>query len=319
VKDPRIEQILNREGVTYTYIAKVPLDQIDEKQSLKNQARHDEPLDADYVATYAIHMLDGYEFPALVAYMSERTAKYVLCDGNHRYAGKKEANITTTDLYQVFSNDAWVIYRLTHSLNTIEGRREAPQAAMAHAVDACIRFPADATRKDMAKRYGVSETTLRDEIEYRVGYDRVMSVGYDPVKIGRVNLRRLVSIHSDVVLGALTALIRDGALGTTEVSSICTSVNRLKSEKRQLDYIEAYRAREEYRDRTAKTARGTTVRRNATPPGMQLMRSLQASVTVLERSPSHAALGITSLADRARLLDLEKDLFAKLARARVLG
>ena len=66
MKNPQYEQALTKQGVSFTYLERVELDEINIAKGLANQARLLKPLDEELVEQYALAMKEGDSFPPLV-------------------------------------------------------------------------------------------------------------------------------------------------------------------------------------------------------------------------------------------------------------
>ena len=78
---PDIEDDLtNVYHVTWTYLPRVKLSEIDTEKSRHNQARF-EPIDEKVVATYVEAMKRDEHFPPLIVYRPSKGSGYVIIDG----------------------------------------------------------------------------------------------------------------------------------------------------------------------------------------------------------------------------------------------
>jgi hypothetical protein len=97
-------------------ITELSLDKIDERSSLRNQARL-KPLDPDVVSTYAAAMEAGAVFPPLVGW--DGSSGVVLCDGNHRYAAAKAVGAPGVLVYIVQTDDDSIKQMMVAAANPI--------------------------------------------------------------------------------------------------------------------------------------------------------------------------------------------------------
>lgn len=305
VKDFRIEQLLDREGVTWAYHESIPLESIDAARSLQNQARLGQPLDEATVEAYAIRMLDGFAFPALVGYPS-RTG-WRLNDGNHRYKAKLEAGLTDTDLYEVRSDDEWVLSRVTRVLNTMEGRRESREALIEHGKHLVREFGRTVTEVERA--LGLPRDAVQVALRQDMGRSRVQSVGLEPRAFSKTALLRLNAIQSDRSLAEAARVVQEASLTAEATEDLVAAVRRARTEEEQLATIAAFRARPEYQERVADTGRGRRITRERAPKTIWFS-AVQSAINLMEQYPSLHTMSITTDEDRRRFNELVNQFIA---------
>ena len=91
------EQLRSNLNVEWAY-STIGIGLIDQKDSLRNQARLGVSIQQDVVEEYATAMRNGAAFPALVGFQRS-DGSFILAGGNHRLAAAKSANRMTVDLY----------------------------------------------------------------------------------------------------------------------------------------------------------------------------------------------------------------------------
>lgn len=85
--DSRVERFLQEHGVKYAPKTQIPMDLIDEKASLQNQAR-DVPIVPESVDRFTASLRKGEYLPPIVVFPSGN--RVVIVDGNNRYASHKK-------------------------------------------------------------------------------------------------------------------------------------------------------------------------------------------------------------------------------------
>lgn len=86
--DSQVERFLQLHGVKYAPKAQIPIDLIDEKSSLQNQAR-DVPIVPESVERFASSLRKGEYLPPVIVFPNGN--RVTLVDGNNRYAAHKKA------------------------------------------------------------------------------------------------------------------------------------------------------------------------------------------------------------------------------------
>lgn len=85
--DSKVEQFLQKYGVRYAPKTSIPIDIIDEKSSLANQAR-DVPIVPESVDRFAVSLRNGEYLPPVIVFPSGN--RVTIVDGNNRYAAHKK-------------------------------------------------------------------------------------------------------------------------------------------------------------------------------------------------------------------------------------
>src|SRR5438552_4049378 len=94
-----VENWLKDRGVKYMKCMEIPLKDFDEKKSRANQARPQALID-EAVERYTLAMKQNAKFPPLVAFQSSYM-KFVIIDGNNRFAAAKKASRPTFPTYVI--------------------------------------------------------------------------------------------------------------------------------------------------------------------------------------------------------------------------
>lgn len=168
-----VETWLDREGVAYGYVASLALTGFDDKSSLTNQARIGVTLMPELVESYAIAMLDGNEFPAVVCYKGSKG--YIVIDGNHRIAAAREAGRAAVDAYVVTNSTPLQIRTLTKLANYYNGERPKQEHAILQAVEHVMETGASVM--STPRLFGISKNTLQVAMRDRRARDRLARAG----------------------------------------------------------------------------------------------------------------------------------------------
>ena len=266
-RDPRVEQILEKEGASWLLVEDVPLSAINRVASRENQARF-EPENKDHVVDLAIALASGDILPAPVGYITRDTApihwtpsSIILMSGNHRDAAflmannEFECSFTKADMYIALDPGRWLIDVLTRTLNFPELPIDRTQR-IEHA-KYLIRTHGIAYT-EAEKRLKLKEGTLNRYLQQDTTMNRLATLGFKkslPLK----HASDISGIQSDKALLETAKLINDAKLRATEVPEVARRVKAASSsEKQQLNEIEKIRS--EYQDRITHVKRGDTIR-----------------------------------------------------------
>ena len=264
-RDPRVEQILEKEGANWVFEKGVPLSAINRVASRENQARY-EPENKDHVIDLAIALVGGDILPAPVGYIIRDSAptkwtssSVILMSGNHRDAAFLMANndfgcsFTKTDMYIILDPGKWLIDVLTRTLNFPELPIDREQR-IAHA-KYLVRTHGIA-HTEAEKRLRLKEGTLNRYLQQDTTMERLARLGFKK-KLPMRHLSDISAIQLDKALLETATLIDDARLRVNEVPEVVRRVKAASSsEKQQINELE--RIREEYRDRITRVKGGDT-------------------------------------------------------------
>lgn len=264
MRNQAYEQMLERQGVQWEYLESLPLDQIDAVKSIRNQARLDTPLDEELIDSYAAMDRDGSESPPLVLWRPGK-GKWVLIDGNQRYAAKHRNMRQTTDAYTVLSQDPRIIDRLTWTWNNlVNGRRITQDEAMEHAVSYVRKY--GLAIKDAAKEWGVGESTLSMRLKIEEGRTILgqrnirlpIPISDKTVKV----LSPLIGLGEDIFADAAMAVSSIGATGD-DIEDLVRNIKAAKTSEAKAEVIQQFLGSDRAEERKAETRGGKLpVRRN---------------------------------------------------------
>lgn len=256
---PEIERLLDEYLVEWEFEPNLPLDEIDEKRSFANQARVDQPIQADLVETYVEAKKNGDVFPAIVVHKDG--TRYVNVDGNHRFAADKKLGRDTIPAYKIKAKAETVRVLMT-LLNVIHGRALSEKEKLWHAF-----FLIDSgTPHDKAARVlHLPLGRLRTAWSLEQANRRARDVNLPKKAWGELPQsirRRLAQVSTDAAFKDLFDLTSKASLNGDEVGRMVTEVNKMRSEQAQMDFIRA--EAEAIRERIQASA-GGTIKREQSP------------------------------------------------------
>lgn len=258
-RNSHYEAALTKQGVQWQYVDRLELDEIDAAKSLRNQARLDMPLDEELVESYRSSYKAGDDFPPLVVWRTSSRAKYLLIDGNQRYAAATKAGRKTLDVYAVECTDEMVINRITWSFNNIvNGKRLSEEEALKHAVTWVRKYGRDA--KEAAKEWGVpywkvNRKAKTEEIHAVLNAHNIQHVDRITDDIAS-KIAPLMAAGEDVLALGATVITYNG-LSNTEVAAMMSEAQRARTSQGKMEVLANYNQRPEVVNRRAETKGGT--------------------------------------------------------------
>lgn len=250
MKDPKVEQWLDREGVSWHYEHDIALSTIDRKASLDNQARF-EALNEDHIVDLAV-AAEEMELPAMIAYRKQ-DGRLVIIDGNHRMeAYSRLNNKLVSDFYIIDIVHPWVIDRVTRTANVLNGAQLSREERISHAL-----YLIRAENMDInsaAKCLMISKTTIQSVLSAEDVRGRLARLGFTdrlPIK----SLTILYRVKQDKALLEAANLAKEAKLTADETRELATRIERAAvSEKAQEAAINEFRLK--YQDKVALVKRG---------------------------------------------------------------
>jgi hypothetical protein len=287
MKDPRVEQWLNREGVEWHTEKDIPLSMIDWEASLRNQARLGDVLIQEHVDELTLAILDGVQLPDPVGYSKE--GRVVIISGNHRVAAYKQINelklggpIEKIDWY-IVNTFAWKIDVLTRTSNVIEGLPLSKDERLEQAKH-LVRV-LNYTEVAAAKALAISKTTVGNALDADAVAERLARYRFTD-RIPPTTLCKLDKIKQDIALVETAKLVREAQLSADETAEVARRVEAAAASEKQQQHVLA-ELRRDYKDRIARTKRGELKRQIA--PTIKFRHAVNAinairaeSVTPLE-------------------------------------
>lgn len=304
--DQAAENLLDRLGVTWEYVPNIEIALVDRELSLQNQARLGVSLNADVVDEYALAMLDGAVFPALVAFPLAN-GTYLLAGGNHRLAAAREAKWKTVDLYLLRVNDEAMRRLITTSLNTLVGVRPQREETIEQAIAWMQRYGRSA--RIASGFYGVPEASLNAEMRRRSALKRIALAGVPTSSLPKSVVERIAQLQNDIVLREVAVLQNDCKLPETEVKRLVSEIKEQRTEAGQLAVVGQWRERDDLKLRRAEAHKGRpapTVKNRA-----EVFRLLKSATNLLTKHTSLGQLGMSD-ADLTDALGLARSMVARL-------
>lgn len=236
-RDAALEAWLDELHVECTFEPSLPLELVDVKASLRNQARIGEPLIGEVVDRYRADMERGDQFPPLLARRpSARSKKLVLLGGNHRHAAAVAAKRTTHPAY---------IVQCEPETGTLlcygDNRRHGMPPSRAERIRQAVHLVAMGwTGQDAAAAVGVQGSevsTARKVEEGRLRAERLEVPGWGALPAStRVELAR---IDLDGPFTEAVKLVTAARLSATDTTKLCQQIRSAGSESEALRRIGA--------------------------------------------------------------------------------
>jgi hypothetical protein len=310
MREPVYEQELGKQGVQWALEEKVRLDKVNVRASLAMQARLTEPLDMAVVGAYEAGYRDGTEYPPLVAF--KKAGRYVLLDGNRRYAAAVRAGRKVHDIYVVDCDDRGVLERIAWTFNKVNGERPHPDDALEHAVSFVRRHGWDYGQA--AAECGVPEWKVKQRVNNDVLKERLKAGDVRVDRLSEYALQKMYPLleqGDDVLIPFAKAVVGTGAT-TAEIEELSQRVRKARDHKAKVVAIGEY----ESSDRAAKRRAATKGGRLRTPvsprPPEQLERAMREVVRVVESFPERRGFLPAGAADVRKARQLALDVVEKL-------
>lgn len=305
--DQAAESLFDRLGVTWEYARGISIGLVDRESSIQNQARLGVSLISDVVDEYALAMLDGAAFPALVAF-PQPNGTYVLAGGNHRLAAAREAKRALVDLYILRVNDEAMRRLVTTSLNTLVGVRPERAETVEQAIAWMERY--GRTPKNAASFYGLPESVLTRELRLR-GAKRRLQIGGVPLQgLAKSVIERLSPLQNDIVLREAAVVTQDAGLSEPTVRQMVSEIREQRTEAGQLAVVQQWRDRDDVKLRKAEVHKG-----KASPlvkTRAEVFRLLNSADRLLGRHVSRGQLGLTNDDDYAKAVETARVILERL-------
>jgi hypothetical protein len=293
IRDLDAERLLTKLGFKWQLIAEMPLEEIDAKASLGNQARFDAPLHEETVEEYAANMKAGDVFPAIVgARVGNR--KRALANGNHRYAAAQRVDRKTFPYYEVLGVTRQQQFTmLTFRFNREHGLPLTEKEKVQHAIwfmDAAEMSLTDAARAVGIKPDKLALARKRIEGDRRARMAEVNMGIWEGIRGTRRDALLGIPEQMGEAFGDSVVLTHAAALDQPEIKELVAALRRTRTRKGQQDVISSFR--EVHRDRIQTEAGGGVVR----------PKQGKRSGTVRSRAASGVGL-ILSLPQPAEIVD----------------
>lgn len=254
------EQVLEREGVDFTYMERLDLKAIDTNAGMNNQARLLEPIKEALIEEYAELYRQGSDGPPIVVWKYKSVSRWVPIDGNQRIAAAKKAGRKTLDAYVVdWLDDRMVLDRIIGTFNNhVNGERLIYEEALEHAVSYTQKYGIDATVS--AKTFGVKVW----ELKRRIANDKMRGILKSRGANEAANklpedklhsLQPLVSLGEDVFTQAASTVQRCG-MSTSDIAHLNREVKKAKTAEAKAKVVAEFGESDLAKQRKAETQGG---------------------------------------------------------------
>lgn len=284
MRDPKVEKYLETFGLHFDYEPALPVRQIDVVASAQHNAR-ETPVMPDIIERYALAMQAEANFPALVVVRLEGEKFFLLSGVQRTYAARKIKR-ETFDAYIVEPIDPTLSQLICRSINCLEGQGHNSKVAMENAILMVTTYKC--AQKQVASVFGLSPAAISHEINARVTKARLGAMGVSPATLRRDVVKKLHTFDSDPVLAATGGLIARAQLPAAESDELIEQVRQQRSEQKQLQVVEEWKARKEVKARIAHGREG----QDPLPKTMGLPSQLRSSINRLHgllHSATHVA------------------------------
>lgn len=256
--DARIEDYLDKKGVSWEFKAKLDPDDFDAEKSLKNQARF-QPVDEKRVDTYAEAMRRGDQFPPVLAHGKQ--GKLIIADGNHRLQAAIKAR-RPLDAY-VISGDPQTLVLITFEANARHGLPSSEDERTQHAL---YLMDNGASVKSAAAALAIPEKLVNAASIRRNTDQRFLENNISPLVIEKMTepvKRRLAQISTDEGFIAAVELANRVSMSSNEAFGFVTEINERRSSAKQVAFIKEREA--DLSDRIGATGGGVLNRKPMGP------------------------------------------------------
>jgi predicted transcriptional regulator len=234
-RDPKVEEWLEEEGVTFDFNPEFSIKRVDFDASIKNQARLNVQLVPEVVERYAELMESGIVFPAMVGYMKNN--KLVFIDGNHRGQAHLLKGSTSIPVYVVKGANASKIIALTFMANTTHGLPNNEDERIEHALHMIREGVTQAYAANMMglKSSEVSNAWRKSEADRRAAAIGVKQNEWN--SISPASRVRVVSIANDQILKKAVSVITKLNMKSTEIDKLVNDIKRLKTDTSRTKFL----------------------------------------------------------------------------------
>lgn len=228
------EDRLKELGISYSYRALKPSDIRHNKST--NPARFNARLDKDLWETYALEMMDGREFTALL--VNESGGSYEMVGGNHRIRAAEESNRKTLLCIVINISDPVMMDRLMFEDNRVQGKPPSREEYYLKALSMMSQH--GWTVRTAAKEYSLHENTLRSRVETQELRVWFSSHGVDSGNIPQSSMMQLKKLLVDepVLLALVRIINRHKCWAAQDVKEAVNGVRRRRSESAKLEYVD---------------------------------------------------------------------------------
>lgn len=256
-RDPEVEELLTKRGVTWEYVENVSPSQFDPAASLNNQSRLG-VLHEPTVVRYTEALRNDHALPAIVA-RHDSNGLYVVVSGNHRLEAYTRAH-KLVNVYVVQASMRTIL-ELTFVLNIGHGLPPAPEELLRQALHLVESGMSQTAASALLQ---VQPAALARAVQLQEAQRRASAAGlaareWDALPTS--TRQRLFGVNTDEGFIELARLTVDAGLSTEEVVDVLSTVNTTRSGDAQRSLVrdlreQVYKPRIEAGGSTYKPSRG---------------------------------------------------------------
>lgn len=247
VRDHRVEQLLAKRNVRWTFVPQVQIAEIKMAAENKRNSGREVPIIPWLVDRYAAAMLDGDVFPAIVL-----LADLTLAGGYHRIAAAMAVGNTVYDGAYIL-DDLNPTERdiLVRELNQVEGLSLTREEAMRQGKWLVTHH--GVSIEESASRFGLNKATLGAALQADETKARLQTQGVVP-DLPPSTLQSLSRIPSDPVLKEAALLVKRARLNVNEAADLARAVVATRSDGDGIAAVQAYGERPDVAERARERA-----------------------------------------------------------------
>jgi hypothetical protein len=238
VRDPEVEELLTKRGVTWKYVENVAPSAFDPVASINNNSRLGK-LDEPTAARYTEALSTGRGLPAVVARRGDN-GLYVIVSGNHRLAAYTRRNLLL-NVYEVTDVSKRTVLELTFVLNLGHGLPPPEEERLRQALHLVEN---QMSQTAAAALMLVPLSTLEKEVRRQEAKRRASAAGLTDrewEKLPASTRQRLGGVHTDEGFRELARLTVDGGLTSDEVQDVIATINVSRSGDTQRSLVQDLR------------------------------------------------------------------------------
>ncbi len=323
VRQASYEQALQKQGIAFEYVDKVPLDQINHTRGKQMQARL-EPLDHNLIDNYADMIADGFEPPPLLLWkLTNSRSLLVPLDGNQRIAANQQVSgrkqLKAFSAYVITTDDLMLVDRLCWSFNNlVNGRRLSYEECLEHAITFHRKYGQPYTQA--AKEWGVKVWELQAAtvaLELReLAEAHGVKVPANTPRDTLVPLNVLRKLGDDLAVKAIDIVANSGATHP-QVAGLVKSVNEARNHADKLRVIEVFATSDHVLQRRAETKNGKV--RSVKIPRHQLQSFLDRLEYLIDLYPDKKAFTPVGKEDKEKYINVSRKIANSLINIYGLG
>lgn len=226
-RDPRVENWLGTMEVEWRYEESVPCASINKTASAMNPGRLGVRLDPSFVDLYAQSMMAGAQFPAIILAQTQSQGLIVVT-GLHRLSAADKIERKTFDAYILSVHDVALLDTLIRSANSIEGYGVGPEERLEQAKFLVRKY--DLSKADVARRFGLAESTLNHALTLDQTRENLARVGVDVARLKQIHLYRLAPLHNLNIAKAAAQIATDYNLTEDELEEVIFPARKATTE-----------------------------------------------------------------------------------------